>query len=62
MAGAALQHQLRCEIAVVAGAATVASLIESLLGATLEPKGILNNDLLNFVTTWSAGVIAVYVV
>jgi uncharacterized protein (TIGR00297 family) len=50
------------EIAVVVGAATVASLIESLLGATLEPKGILNNDLLNFVTTWSAAVIAVYVV
>jgi uncharacterized protein (TIGR00297 family) len=31
--------------------ATLGSLAESLLGATLEPRGILNNDLLNFLNT-----------
>lgn len=37
-------------IPVVAGA-TIGSLIESGLGATLEPRGILNNDALNFINT-----------
>jgi uncharacterized protein (TIGR00297 family) len=37
-------------VAVVAGA-TVGSLAESLLGATLEAPGILNNDMLNFLNT-----------
>jgi uncharacterized protein (TIGR00297 family) len=50
------------EIVAVAVAATIASFIESALGATLEPKGILNNDLLNFVTTWSAAIIALIIV
>jgi uncharacterized membrane protein len=36
--------------AVVAGA-TIGSLVESLLGATLEAPGILNNDMLNFLNT-----------
>ena len=36
--------------AVVIGA-TIGSLVESVLGATLEPRGILNNDLLNFINT-----------
>jgi uncharacterized protein (TIGR00297 family) len=36
--------------AVVAGA-TIGSFVESVLGATLEPRGILNNDLLNFINT-----------
>lgn len=49
-------------VGIVAGAATVAQLIESALGAKLEPTGILNNDLLNFVTTWSATVIVLLVV
>lgn len=39
-------------------AATAASLIESALGATLEGPRILNNDLLNFITTASAAAIA----
>jgi uncharacterized protein (TIGR00297 family) len=37
-------------LAVVAGA-TIGSLAESLLGATLEAPGILNNDMLNFLNT-----------
>jgi uncharacterized protein (TIGR00297 family) len=43
---------------IVVVAATAASFIESALGATLEPKGILNNDLLNFITTASAAALA----
>jgi uncharacterized protein (TIGR00297 family) len=38
-------------VPVVAIAATVASLIEGVLGATLEARGILNNDTLNFVNS-----------
>ena len=38
---------------VVVGA-TIGSLIESGLGATLEPPGILNNDTLNFINTGTA--------
>jgi uncharacterized protein (TIGR00297 family) len=44
-------------IAVVAGA-TVGSLVESALGATLEGPGILNNDMLNFINTAVAAVAA----
>jgi uncharacterized protein (TIGR00297 family) len=36
-------------IALVVAAATIAALIEGALGATLEDRGILNNDALNFV-------------
>lgn len=36
-------------IGLVTAAATLASLIEGVLGATLEARGILNNDALNFV-------------
>lgn len=36
-------------IGVIALAATLASLAEGVLGATLEHRGILNNDMLNFV-------------
>ena len=35
----------------VAGAATLASLVESVLGATLEPAGVLDNNALNFVNS-----------
>ncbi len=35
----------------VVAAATVASLVEGVLGATLERSGVLNNDVLNFVNT-----------
>jgi uncharacterized protein (TIGR00297 family) len=40
-------------------AATAGSLIESWLGATLEAPGVLNNDMLNFINTGSAALIAV---
>jgi uncharacterized protein (TIGR00297 family) len=40
-------------------AATAGSLIESWLGATLEARGILNNDLLNFINTAAAAAVAV---
>ncbi|MGH9314115.1 MAG: DUF92 domain-containing protein, partial [Vicinamibacterales bacterium] len=45
-------------IPIVAIAAIAASFVESALGATLEPRGILNNDLLNFITTASAAALA----
>jgi uncharacterized protein (TIGR00297 family) len=48
-------------VAVVAGA-TVGSLAESLLGATLEAPGILNNDMLNFLNTGIAAAAAILVV
>jgi uncharacterized protein (TIGR00297 family) len=40
-------------------AATVGALAESLLGATLEAPGILNNDMLNFINTATAALLAV---
>jgi uncharacterized protein (TIGR00297 family) len=43
---------------IVAGA-TIGSFVESVLGATLEPKGVLNNDLLNFINTAVAAASAV---
>ncbi len=55
-----LEAPLTRSIRIVTIAATLASFIESVLGATFEPKGILNNHLLNFVTTWSATVLAFY--
>jgi uncharacterized protein (TIGR00297 family) len=48
-------------VAVVAGA-TIGSLAESLLGATLEAPGILNNDMLNFLNTGIAAAAAIFVV
>jgi uncharacterized protein (TIGR00297 family) len=45
----------------VAGA-TVGSLVESVLGATLEKRGFLNNDMLNFINTGIAAFIAVVLV
>jgi len=41
--------------------ATIGSLSESLLGATLEGPGILNNDLLNFLNTAIAATAALFV-
>jgi uncharacterized membrane protein len=46
---------------IIVAAAVAASFLESALGATYEPTGILNNDLLNFVTTASAAAVAVLV-
>ena len=43
----------------VAMAATAGALVESALGATLEPRGVLNNDLLNFINTTVAAFVAV---
>jgi uncharacterized protein (TIGR00297 family) len=40
-------------------AATAGSLVESVLGATLEPAGVLNNDVLNFLNTVTAAFVAV---
>ena len=40
-------------------AAVVAAMVESVLGSTLEPRGLLNNDLLNFITTSVAAVLGV---
>jgi uncharacterized membrane protein len=45
-------------VAIVAGA-TAGSLLESWLGATLEAPGILNNDMLNFINTSAAALVAV---
>jgi uncharacterized membrane protein len=47
-------------VPVVVGA-TAGSLAESFLGATLEPTGILNNDMLNFLNTAIAAAVAVAV-
>ena len=44
-------------VAVVAGA-TAGALAESVLGATLEGPGILNNDMLNFINTGVAAAAA----
>lgn len=43
----------------IAGAAVAAGLIESVLGSTLEPRGLLNNDLLNFILTAAAAVMTI---
>jgi uncharacterized protein (TIGR00297 family) len=45
-------------IVAVVGGATVGAMIESALGATLEAPGILNNDLLNFLNTATAAMVA----
>jgi len=41
-------------------AATVGALVESVLGATFEGPGILNNDMLNFINTAVAAVVVVW--
>ena len=48
-------------VPIVAGA-TIGSFAESLLGATLEGPGILNNDLLNFINTGVAAAAAIIIV
>jgi uncharacterized membrane protein len=47
------------QIAIVVIAATIGALVESALGATLEERGVLNNDLLNFINTAVAALVAV---
>ena len=46
-------------IGIIVVAATAGAVVESALGATLEAPGILNNDMLNFVNTAVAAVVAV---
>jgi uncharacterized protein (TIGR00297 family) len=46
------------QIWIVIVAATAGSLVESVLGATLEAPGILNNDTLNFLNSAVAGAVA----
>ncbi len=48
-------------VPVITAAATVASLIEGALGSTLEARGILNNDTLNFVNSAIGAAITVTV-
>jgi uncharacterized protein (TIGR00297 family) len=48
-------------IPIIVLAAVAASFLEGALGATYERSGILNNDLLNFVTTASAAAVAILV-
>jgi uncharacterized protein (TIGR00297 family) len=57
--GAALALISWSSIAIVVIAATVGSVVESVLGATLEPRGVLNNDVLNFINTAVAAAVAI---
>jgi len=57
-AGAALGLIPASTIVIVVVAATAGALVESALGATLEGPGILNNDMLNFINTAVAAVVA----
>ena len=50
-AGSMLALVSSTAVAVVVVGSTVGSLLESWLGATFEPPGILNNDMLNFINT-----------
>ena len=60
-AGAALDLIAWAAVAPVIAAATVGALAESLLGATLEPKGVVNNDVLNFLNTAIAAYVALLI-
>jgi len=48
-------------LVVVVLSATAGALVESVMGATLEGAGILNNDMLNFLNTAVAAVVAVVI-
>lgn len=58
-AAAALSLTPATLIVAIAAAAVVAAMVESVLGSTLEPRGLLNNDLLNFITTSVAAVLGI---
>src|SRR5262245_14906566 len=47
---------------IVVLAATIGSFAESVMGATLEPPGIVNNDVLNFANTAIAALAAIFLV
>lgn len=46
-------------VLLVVAAATAGALVESVLGATLEDRGIVNNDVLNFINTAAAAYVAI---
>jgi uncharacterized protein (TIGR00297 family) len=56
--GAALGLISFSAVLLVAAAATAGALVESVLGATFEGPGILNNDMLNFLNTAIAAAVA----
>jgi uncharacterized protein (TIGR00297 family) len=55
----ALELVTRDMLGIVVAAATIGALVESWLGATLEGPGVLNNDMLNFINTATAALVAV---
>jgi uncharacterized protein (TIGR00297 family) len=60
--GAALGLVPRSTLAGIVAGATLGAFAESALSATLEHRGILNNDVLNFLNTGIAAVSAIYFV
>jgi uncharacterized protein (TIGR00297 family) len=60
--GAALGLVPRSTLAGIVAGATIGAFAESALSATLEHRGILNNDVLNFLNTGIAAVSAIYFV
>ena len=61
-AGAALGLVEWNVVAAIVGAATIGALVESILAATLERRGVVNNDVLNFVNTATAAYVAIRLV
>jgi len=61
MTGVALGQITTAMVLAVVVGATAGALVESLLGATLEGPGILNNDMLNFINTAVAVVVALVI-
>lgn len=59
LAGYGLGLIVMVQLPLVVAAATAGALVESALGATLEGRGVLNNDLLNFINTGVAAFVAV---
>jgi uncharacterized protein (TIGR00297 family) len=57
--GATLHLAPAWTIPAIAGSAVLGSAVESVMGATLEGPGIVNNDVLNFLNTAIAALIAV---
>jgi uncharacterized protein (TIGR00297 family) len=57
--GAALGLVPRTALAAIVAGATLGALSESALSATLEHRGILNNDILNFLNTGIAAIAAI---
>jgi uncharacterized membrane protein len=49
----------RTALAAIVAGATLGALSESALSATLEHRGILNNDILNFLNTGIAAIAAI---